>query len=297
MTVLITGGGGFLGGWVVRRLFAQGIDLRVFDRASDRRLVREIAGSDADNIDWRTGDVSNPDHVMESAEGCSFIIHLAGLLTPDCANNPILGAQVNLLGTLNVFEAAKSQNMKGVAYASSGGIFGSSDGATPYPMTQYGAFKLACEGSARAYWTDAGMPSIWFRPTIIYGPGRETGLTAGPTLACREAVAGRAYTIGYSGKQDLIYVDDAAAAFVAAALNTFDGAHAFSLIGATEDVPDIIAAIKSHVPEAEIDFAGDEVPMAAVITPTPFEHILGPQPRIPLTTGIAQTIAHYKNLS
>lgn len=83
MTVLITGGGGFLGGWVIRRLFAQGIDLRVFDRASDPRLVREIAGSDADHIDWRTGDVSNLVDVMEAAEGCSFIIHLAGLLTPD----------------------------------------------------------------------------------------------------------------------------------------------------------------------------------------------------------------------
>ena len=191
MTVLITGGGGFLGAWIIRRLAARGIDLRVFDRRDDRGIVRAIAGGVADRLDWRTGDVASLADVSAAADGCDFAIHLAALLTPACAENPILGAQVNLIGTLNVFEAAKARGMRGIAYASSAGVFGPDDGAIPHPTTHYGAFKLACEGSGRAYWQDAGLSSVGFRPAIVYGPGRETGLTAGPSLACREAVAGR----------------------------------------------------------------------------------------------------------
>ena len=146
MTVLITGGGGFLGAWIIRRLAARGIELRVFDRRDDRGIVRAIAGGVADRLDWRTGDVASLADVSAAADGCDFAIHLAALLTPACAENPILGAQVNLIGTLNVFEAAKAQGMRGIAYASSAGVFGPDDGAIPYPTTHYGAFKLACEG-------------------------------------------------------------------------------------------------------------------------------------------------------
>lgn len=194
MTVLVTGGGGFLGAWIIRRLTARGIAVRVFDRREDRGIVRTIAGDIADRLDWRTGDVASASDVSRAAEGCDFAIHLAALLTPACAENPILGARVNLIGTLNVFEAAKTGGMRGVAYASSAGVFGPNDGAIPFPTTHYGAFKLACEGCGRAYWEDARLSSIGFRPAIVYGPGRETGLTAGPSIACREAAAGRSYT-------------------------------------------------------------------------------------------------------
>ncbi|WP_163837351.1 NAD-dependent epimerase/dehydratase family protein, partial [Providencia stuartii] len=67
----------------------------------------------------------------------------------------------------------------------------------PRPTTHYGTFKLACEGSARAYLADRGLASIGFRPFIVYGPGRETGLTAGPSLACRAAARGESYRIPY----------------------------------------------------------------------------------------------------
>ncbi|MEZ5740784.1 MAG: NAD-dependent epimerase/dehydratase family protein [Burkholderiaceae bacterium] len=66
------------------------------------------------------------------------------LLTTDCAANPVLGAQVNLVGTLNVFEAARSAGITRIAYASSAGVFAPGDGGQQ-PITHYGAFKLACE--------------------------------------------------------------------------------------------------------------------------------------------------------
>ncbi|MDF1790940.1 MAG: NAD(P)-dependent oxidoreductase [Thalassobaculaceae bacterium] len=295
MTVLITGGGGFLGAWIIRRLTARGIDIRVFDRREDRSIVRAIAGDVAEDIDWRTGDVASADDVARAAAGCEFAIHLAALLTPACAENPILGAQVNLIGTLNVFEAAKSGGMRGVAYASSAGVFGPDDGAIPFPTTHYGAFKLACEGCGRAYWEDAGLSSVGFRPAIVYGPGRETGLTAGPSIACREAAAGRPYTIGYSGRADMIFVDDVAAVFEAAATRVFDGAHAFSLVGEVADVSAIAAGIRAHVPGAEIDWSGPPLPLHPVIAPSPIEVVLGALPHTTLADGLAQTIAFHRH--
>lgn len=295
--VMITGGGGFLGGWIVRTLAEAGHEARIFDRSADRRKVREIAGPSADTVEWIEGDVTDGAAVEAAAKGCGSIIHLAALLTPACKADPVRGANVNLIGTLNVFEAAKANGITRVAYASSAAVFGPDDGASPFPVTLYGAFKLACEGIARAYWLDEGIASVGLRPTVVYGPGREAGLTAGPTLACREAVAGRPYTIGYSGRQDLVFVADAAAAFAAAATGSFEGAHAFSLGGGTADVPEIVAAIRAEIPGADVDFTGPPVPMAAEIAATPCEWLLGPMPKTPLREGISRTIAHYRALA
>ena len=124
----------------------------------------------------------------------------------------------------NVFEAALSHGIKRIVYTSSAGVYGPDDGMTPYPTTHYGAFKLACEGSARAYWSDHGLASVGFRPFIVYGPGRETGLTAGPTLACRAAARGERYRIPYVGSAGLVYVDDVAHAYKLALLRDAEGA-------------------------------------------------------------------------
>ena len=295
--ILVTGGGGFLGGWILRRLAEDGHAVRIFDRSTDRRVLREIAGELAEQVEWVQGDITDGAALVQAARGCSSIIHLAALLTPACKTDPVLGAQVNLIGTLYVFAAAKANSISQLAYASSGAVFGPDDGERPEPLTHYGAFKLATEGCARAYWHDDGISSVGLRPTIVYGPGRESGLTAGPTLACRAAAAGQPYTIDYSGAQDLIFVGDVAAAFAAAATKPITGAHAFSLTGGTADVTEVIAAIEAEARGAQIGFDGPTVPMAAEIARTPFEEVLGAIPQTPLREGIARTLAHYRALA
>lgn len=294
MKVLITGGGGFLGAWLIKRLNARGIEARVFDRKEDRSILREIIGDTAGEIDWVTGDIADTDRVRDAARGCDFAVHLAALLTPDCASAPILGARVNLIGTLNVFEAAKAEGMRGVVYASSASAFSPNDSEDLSPVTHYGAYKLACEGCARAYWIESGISSIGFRPAIVYGPARETGISAGPSVACREAAAGRPYTIGYSGAADLIFVDDVAAVCEAAILKPFEGAHAITLSGEMVDVSAIADAIRDQVPGAKIDWNGPLLPIPAKMERTPTEDLLGPLPHTSLKDGVAQTIAHYR---
>jgi UDP-glucose 4-epimerase len=295
MHVLITGGGGFLGAWLTRRLAAAGHGIRIFDAREDRTLLRDIAGSQvADKIDWRSGDVAEAMQVTAAAEGCDGIIHLAGILTPTCKADPVRGARINLLGTLNIFNAAKALRIDRIVYASSAGVYGPNDGRTPFPTTHYGAFKLACEGSARAFWEDARIASIGFRPYIVYGAGREVGLTAGPSLACRAAAQGEAYDIPYSGSAGLVHVDDVTAAFEMALLREPDGAHVFNLVGEVASNEDVVAAIREVVPDAAVGINGPGLPIVSDIEEGDLRKVLVGLPRTGLRDGVRRTINYYR---
>jgi nucleoside-diphosphate-sugar epimerase len=261
----------------------------------DRRLVAAIAGEQtAAAADWRVGDIVSTDDVRVAADGCDAIVHLAGVLTPDCAADPLRGAQINLIGTLNVFEAARAHRIARIVYTSSAGVFGPGSGSVPSPQSHYGTFKLACEGSARSYFNDHGLGSIGFRPYIVYGPGRETGLTAGPTLACRAAARGEAYTIGYTGIAGLIHVDDVAAAYEAAVMHEPDGVHVFNLNGVSASNAEVIAEIRRAAPEARIACNGPALLMPAAVAADDLDRVLPGLPRTSLREGIAQTVAWYR---
>jgi UDP-glucose 4-epimerase len=294
MTIMITGGGGFLGAWISGRLIRAGHAVRVFDRSADRAVAESILGKDASRLDWHIGDVTDPDEVFSVSRDCTSIIHLAALLTPACRDNPILGAKVNLLGTLNVFEAAKRHGHSRVAYASSAGVFGPDDGRTPFPLTHYGAFKLACEGVARAYWEDSRLASVGFRPLVVYGPGREIGISAGPTLACRAAVRRQSYTIGFSGTTDMIFVDDVAAAFEATVTRPLTGAHILNLSGTVATMHTVIAEIRKHLPDADLSLDGPPLPIIPNIEKSDLTSVLGDLPHTDLPEGIARTLKHYE---
>ncbi len=258
--VFITGGAGFLGAWILRLLHQKGIKTRIFDRAGSRHRVDMIAPKAGSEAEWVIGDVSDFQSMISAMEGCDEIIHLAGIMTPACQANPILGAQVNVIGTLNVFEAAKATGISHVTYTSSGGVFGLEDDRTPFPLTHYGAFKLANEGNARAYWADAGISSFGFRPFVIYGPGRDAGLTADISLACEAAARGDAYVVGFSGPIALVYVEDVARAYVEAMLQKPTGAKTANITGHATTVEAAVEIIRSATGVADISISGEPIP-------------------------------------
>ncbi|MEM5339373.1 NAD-dependent epimerase/dehydratase family protein [Paraburkholderia azotifigens] len=296
MRVLVTGGSGFLGAWIMRRLLARGIDCVAFDLHAKRQLLHALAPERAASVQWRTGDIAQADDVTRALDGCDAVIHLAGILTPDCAANPVRGAQINLIGTLNIFDAARAAGLKRVLYASSAGVFGPDDGATPHPQTHYGAFKLACEGSARAYWNDHRIASVGFRPLVVYGAGRETGSSAAPSLACRAAARGERYTMPFTGSTGFVFADDVAAAYEAALLRDIEGAHAFTLAGEIASVASVIDRISAIVPDASIDAAGAPLPIATAFPHDPaLDRLLPGLPHTSLDEGLRQTVAFYRH--
>lgn len=298
MRVFMTGGRGFLGAWIIRHALAAGIEVGVFDLIDDRRLIAALIGApEAARLSWHGGDIAAPGAVAAAMAGYDSVIHLAGLLTPACAADPVRAAEVNLIGTLRVFEAARRQGIDRIVYTSTAGVFGPDDGRIPYPVSHYGATKLACEGAARAYSADHGLGSIGFRPYIIYGPGRESGATAGPSLAARAAVRGEAYTIGYRGAAGHVYVEDVALAYLAALRRPPDGAHIVTLAGVLADPETVAAEIMRLVPGADIRVAGAALSMPADIEDGSLERLLPGLPVTDLSQGLALTLEGYRRFA
>ena len=281
MQILITGGG-FLGQRLARSLLDAGHVVRILDVAA------RPASAD---FEWHVGDVASFDDIAHALEGCAHVIHLAALLTPACAADPLRGAQVNLIGTLNVFEAARRAGLKHVVYASSAGVYGPDDASQPLPTTLYGTWKLAAEGMARAYWAAHGISSVGLRPLVVYGAGRAIGGSAGPSLACRAAAHGEAYDIPFTGRTGLVYVDDVVRAFAAALTPHRRGAFVFNMPGVVASIDDVIAELRRQVPGAQLTAHGPSLPVTADIPAPDMSPVLGDQPVTSLADGIAATLA------
>ncbi|MGH6631326.1 MAG: NAD-dependent epimerase/dehydratase family protein, partial [Burkholderiales bacterium] len=120
--MLVTGAGGCIGSWALTLLVDASVPTVAFDLNEDRRRPRMLmAESELSLVKWLTGDIGDPAAVLKAVEqsGATAIIHLAALQVPFCKADPIAGARVNVVGTVNVFEAARKRGIKRLAYASS----------------------------------------------------------------------------------------------------------------------------------------------------------------------------------
>ena len=298
MRILLTGGAGFIGASIIPRLLNRGDEVRVLDIAPKNPLLNLRCASDR-RLDWTIASVSDGNAVASAARGCDAILHLAAMLTPACTADPIRAAQVNVIGTLNMFEAARLHKLKGVLYMSSAAVYASKLRDCPHPETHYGAFKLAAEGAARAYWADHRIASVGLRPYVVFGAGREVGLTAGPALACRAAVEQRAYSIPFTGSADFVYVDDVASAFVEAAVelaNGRTGPSVFDIPGEAASVQDVIRIIQRYVPGAHLNSSGPLLPIQLPHKLNDIRAAIRNVVRTPLEIGLKKTIDGYAEM-
>ena len=111
-------------------------------------------------------------------------------------------------------------------------------------------FKLANEGTARVYWNDDDVASIGIRPYVVYGPGRDQGLTSGPSLAMAAAARGEGHTIAYGGTAQYDYAPDVGRAFALAARAAADGAHVANFPGVPSTMQEVVDAIAKEVQAA-----------------------------------------------
>ena len=252
--VIIFGGCGFLGSWISKVLLQENYDITIFDLNINKNLINIIGKNNIDKVKFIEGDITDLAQVQNITIKADHVINLAGLMTPDCSSNPILGAKVNILGSINVFEAVKKNNIKFIVYASSAGVFGIKDKFIPFPETHYGAYKLAIEGVARAYFNESQISSFGIRPYILYGPGREFGGTAGVTLACKAAKQGFEYTVDFTGRAGFVYVEDVANLVQLYLKNPPTGAITTNINGITKNVEEFVSIVKQNIPTAKISF-------------------------------------------
>jgi nucleoside-diphosphate-sugar epimerase len=305
----ITGAQGCIGSWIVKALAERGDTPVVFDRSSDPRRLRAIMDeSDLQSVRFIEGDVTDSASVRAALEssGAERLIHLAGLQVPTCKADPVAGAMVNVIGTLNLFEAARALGLERIVYASSAAVYGLAEGddsvdeaKEPEPATHYGVFKRCNEGNARVYFLDHGVSSIGLRPLTVYGVNRDFGLTSDPTRAMKAAVLGIPFHIRFSGMTDFQYVEDTAAAFIACADSSLTGAHLFNLHGDTVDVGAIVQVIKrfTDLPSgAEITYGGPPIPIASSMNDSAIRRSISGLRSTPLEQGVGETMRRFANL-
>jgi nucleoside-diphosphate-sugar epimerase len=298
---LVTGALGCIGAWILRQLVREGVPVVGFDLGDDRqRLELVLEPEELAEVELVRGDVTDLGAVERALgdHGVTHVVHLAALLVPQAAADPPRGALVNVVGTVNVFEAAtRSGTVQGVAYASSAAAFGPGEGpvpedAPPSPTTHYGVHKVANEGAARVYWQDADLGSVGLRPYVVYGPGRDHGVTAGPTLAMAAAARGESYRIPFGGRVQMHFAPDAAKAFVDGARRSEEGgALVANLGGPAVHMSEIVAAIEAAVPEAAGTITFEEAPLPF---PEKFEGAVHPAPVTPLREAVRETIELFR---
>jgi nucleoside-diphosphate-sugar epimerase len=305
-TYFITGAQGCIGSWIVKALAERGDTPVVVDRSDDgRRLSAITATADLERVRFIVGDVTDAGSVLAALKDSSAkrVIHLAGLQVPACQADPVGGALVNVIGTLNVFEAARLAGAEKVVYASSAAVFGRSENdvavdetAACEPSTHYGVFKRTNEGNARVYFLSHGLTSIGLRPLTVYGVNRDTGLTSDPTKAMKAAIFDIPFHIRFSGATDFQYVADTAATFIACADAPLQGAHVFNLHGETVEVRQIAELINQEVKRELITFGGDPIPIAPALNDAAIRRSIGDLPTTPIAVGVRETMNRFAEL-
>jgi nucleoside-diphosphate-sugar epimerase len=323
MNVLLTGGYGCIGSWITKNLLERGERVWIYDLKEDPKRMRLIMDEEAiRRVQFIEGDVTDLSRLRGalSTHQITHIVHLAGLQVPVCRADPILGAKVNVIGTLAVFEAVRplQGQIQRLVYTSSAAVFGPPehylpsppgrgvggegrlpDDALLTPSTHYGVFKCCNEGNARIYFQDAGISSVGLRPWTVYGVGRDFGMTSEPTKAIKSLALNRSYHISYGGMQDLQYVDDVAKIAIRCLEAPYQGAKSYNLRGHVVDLPTFHRALCEVDSSAatRITFGERQIAIAYDLDDSALQRDLGPMPITPLVEGIRLTLDRFRKLN
>jgi nucleoside-diphosphate-sugar epimerase len=299
---LVTGATGCIGAWVCAVLREEGTPVIGLSRTGDRSRLDLVGAGD---VELAQGDIVARDALEAVLDGhrITHVVHLAALLIPEIRKDPALGARVNVEGTVNVFAASAARGIS-LSWASSIAVYSRDDDvgdllhdeAVGRPMTFYGVHKQACENLARVFWQDVGLPSIGLRPYIVYGPGRDSGLTASPTLAMAAAARGEPARIAFGGTAQLQFAPDVARIFVSAARAVEKGAKVFNLGGAAVHMREVADLIQASTNTRVVVDEDVTLPFPDAFDNSELERMLGRLEWTPLQKGIEKTVARYRSI-
>jgi UDP-glucose 4-epimerase len=270
MRVLVTGGLGVNGSWVTRELLELGHTPVVFETRDDTSLLPDLAGQFPVVI----SDIMDLDALVSvcKRENIDAIAHLAALMPPQCQSQLRLGFEVNGLGAVNVFEAARLADVPRVVFTSSKSAYGRiPDGPHSYPSYEpiredhpcdpviaYDVSKLAAEGMAANYRSECGLEIASLRFGTILAPGKlarhgEMAILSGMIEA---AMAGQRTSIAKGGDEvdDVMYVGDVVNGIICALVAPAVPSPVYNIAtGVGVSLFDFADVVRSVVPGAQID--------------------------------------------
>lgn len=231
-TVLVTGGGGFIGSRLCERLVQSDANVRAFVRYTSRAeigLLRFLEPDILKKIEIIRGDLRDFSAVAKSLRGVDIVFHLGALISiPYSYVHPVETVQTNVLGTLNILEACRKSGAK-LVHTSTSEVYGTAlrvpidedhplQGQSPYSASKIGADKLV-----ESYFRSFGLPTVTVRPFNTYGPGQSTRAVI-PTIIT-QALAGGVVRLGnLDAIRDFTYLDDTVEGFLLTAqADTWNG--------------------------------------------------------------------------
>lgn len=294
--VLITGASGFLGAWLAAALLARGETVAAMDRGDDRSLLIDLAGADkAASVTWTAGDIRDAALVENAvaASGARAIVHLAALTIPPCRENPALGVEVNVIGHVNVMEAARRHGVESFVYTSSAAAH--PRGALHAPANIYGVTKRAVEDISKVFFLDHGLTSIGLRPNVVYGYGRAAGETAAISQAIRAAAEGQPYAMPYASRMCFQHIEELVDVMLRCLAARPEQPIVSDITTTHETIDDVISAIRQVAPGAQIEPSQKQRPSPDVpLDASPLEALIGPWRHVPLQEGVRRTFEQYR---
>ncbi|UHQ98971.1 NAD(P)-dependent oxidoreductase (plasmid) [Natrinema zhouii] len=304
-TVLITGGTGFLGSYVVEDLVDAGHDVVAYDLSTDDRILDKLGV--AEDVTIRRGDVSEATDVIRAVKetGTTHIIHLAALLTNTARDNPRAALDVNVAGTNNILEAARTldDQVERVAWASSAAVYAPphnydgeyvDENELVYPDTLYGATKEYNEHQARVYYEDYDVSHVGLRPTVAYGPYRETGGSAFLANIVEKPALEESFSVEYGDQViDWQHARDIAQAFRKAAFAPDEDLNQriYNVRGELATIREAADTVREIIPDADLDVSDDgELPWTQNLDMTAAQDDLGYEVEYDLETGFREYI-------
>jgi dTDP-glucose 4,6-dehydratase len=306
-SVAVTGAGGFIGGHVVERLVRDGARVRAmcrYNSRNERGTLDWLEPNVVAEVEVTLGELRDLESVAAAIDGSEIVLHLgAQIAIPYSYVNPRDFFEVNVLGTLNVAQAALRHDVQRVVHTSTSEVYGTAQSvpiteAHPLePQSPYAASKVAADKLMDSYHRSFELPVCVLRPFNTYGP-RQSARAIIPTIIS-QALAGSTLRLGsLHPRRDLTYVEDTAAAFVAAA--TSDGAVGRTIqLGTNHDVSvgdlvDMVSEVLGRELTVETDpvrVRPDKSEVGRLISgPALAREVLGWEPSVDLREGLARTI-------
>lgn len=303
MKILVTGGAGFLGSHITNLLIKEGYEVVVYDNLSKGH--RQSVNPKAKLI---VGDISDPAKTQEALEGIDAVIHMAGLIVvPESVKYPELYVKNNVLGSVNLLDCMKKQNVKKIIFSSSACVYGEpknlpiTENEPLHPDNPYGASKASVEAFLQAYFANHNFDVTILRYFNPYGPGElhEPETHAIPNFI-KAALAKKPIPLYWKGEQvrDFIYVEDLARAHTQVLPLT--GFNIFNVGTETgvkvKDVIDKIFKIVGYsVPLEDLGKREGDV-QANYASSAKLKKAVGWKAQFSLEDGLKTTVDFYKNL-
>ena len=267
MKFLVTGGTGFIGWRVVQNLLQRGISVVVGELNRDESVAARLKGAEFAQLD--VSDRNAVEAVFQKHPGITHAIHLAYLMSAEVEANPHLGASVNLLGMINMFDATVRHKLARLVFTSSETYYGASQ--APYgdrdvveddftsPANHfftYGMMKVLNEFTAQKYVKKHDVSIVCTRPPVVFGFGRKRGSVLWAEDFATLPALGKPVTLPFPARtrDSWIYVDDCAEQLVRLAMKPQVSHFAYNNGGETVTAAQLADLVRRWVPDAQISF-------------------------------------------